>query len=325
MGLPASVEESNFHRSRAQLLIENPVGNLAWSAGIDGQHESGRTRGSLFYGPIEMPADFDLTRDRVGAFGELTATLPADIRMTLGARADRFSGESWRATFRAGVRGLVGDSTEWRINAGNAFKPASFYALSNPLVGNPELRPATSETIEAGLRHALNKRGDFVELTVFSSRAQDDIDFDPGPPPSLVNRDSIRRNGAELGLGWRPLESLSLIGSIGYVDARVKPVDERLRGRPDWRASLRADWRPVERLVLSFALVTVDQIADTSIPTGEVMLGGWTRLDLAAEWALTPQLDLMAAIDNALDRDYEEAVGFSARERRVRMGLRATF
>lgn len=274
---------------------------------------------------MEMPADFDLTRDRFGAFGELTAQLPAAIRMTVGARVDRFSGESWRATFRAGVRGMVGSSTEWRINAGNAFKPASFYALSNPLVGNSELRPATSETIEAGLRQALNKRGDFIDVTVFSSRATNDIDFDPGPPPSLVNRDAIRRNGAEIGLGWQALESLSLIGSIGYVDARVKPSDERLRGRPDWRASLRADWRPVERLVLSLAVVTVDQIEDTSIPTGAMMLGGWTRLDFAAEWALTPQLDLMAAIDNALDREYEEAVGFSARERRVRLGLRATF
>ncbi|HVL01195.1 MAG TPA: hypothetical protein VM553_15360, partial [Dongiaceae bacterium] len=42
-----------------------------------------------------------------------------------------------------------------------------------------------------------------------------------------------------------------------------------------------------------------------------VVLSGYGQLDLRASWQVVPSLKLRARIDNALDKDYERAVGFN--------------
>ena len=69
------------------------------------------------------------------------------------------------------------------------------------------------------------------------------IDFDPGPPPMLVNRGKIQSHGIEWRFGWHPLETFALVGSLTYVDASVETSKEDLRGRPAWRGGLRVEWK----------------------------------------------------------------------------------
>ena len=64
---------------------------------------------------------------------------------------------------------------------------------------------------------------------------------------------------------------------------------------------------------------------DSSIPTGDVMLPGWARVDLAARWQVADHWSLTAACDNVLDHTYDEVVGFTASGRRVRIGLQVLF
>lgn len=325
MGLPATTERTEFQRTRTQILLEGQSPRIEYSGGIGFQRETGESAGSLDYGPVVYPTSFRLDRDRLGIFGEISTQLPAGMHVTLGARGDRFTDEPWRATLRAGLRGSLGRRTEWRITAGNAFKPASFYALANPLVGNPELSPETSESIEAGLVHRWNQSGDFVAVTVFSTRTEDGIDFDPGPPPILLNRHEIRSQGIEWRAGFRPVENWLFVVALTYLDASAEPSGDALRGRPDWRGGLRAEWTPPEPFRFGLSLQSVGTVSDTSIPTGDVDLGSWTRLDATIRWDLSPDLHLLLALDNVLDREYEEAVGFIARSRRARVGLRAGF
>ena len=61
------------------------------------------------------------------------------------------------------------------------------------------------------------------------------------------------------------------------------------------------------------------------MPTGEQALDAYTRVDLALTWTLTPHWRLFLAVDNLLDEDYEEAIGFPAPSFRPRGGVRATF
>ncbi len=61
-----------------------------------------------------------------------------------------------------------------------------------------------------------------------------------------------------------------------------------------------------------------------SNPTADIYLPGYTRVDLAGSirfGAMRAKL----AVDNLLDKKYEQFVGFAARDRRLRIELRADF
>jgi len=211
------------------------------------------------------------------------------------------------------------------VNAGTGFKPPSFYALANPLVGNPDLKPERAVTVDAGVRHVLAGQQGLLDLTVFTSRFRDGIDFDPGPPPRLVNRADIRSRGAEGALTWRPTATFSLAGSLTYTDARSEPDHARMRARPRWQSGLAATWQARRTLSLRASWISVGNVPDSSVPTGDVLLDGWTRLDLAVVWQPGNRAGLTLAVDNMLDRAYEEAIGFPSPGRRVRAGLRLRF
>jgi outer membrane receptor protein involved in Fe transport len=49
---------------------------------------------------------------------------------------------------------------------------------------------------------------------------------------------------------------------------------------------------------------------------------GFATLRCGASWRLVPSLDLLARVDNALDRRYEETFGFPALGRTVMVGVR---
>jgi outer membrane receptor protein involved in Fe transport len=61
---------------------------------------------------------------------------------------------------------------------------------------------------------------------------------------------------------------------------------------------------------------------DSSIPTGDVRLDAYTRVDVSASWQLSPRFEAYLAIDNLTDQEYEEFVGFEARGIAPRAGLR---
>jgi len=48
-------------------------------------------------------------------------------------------------------------------------------------------------------------------------------------------------------------------------------------------------------------------------------------VDAALTWMPTAELDVVLALDNALDEDYEEAIGFPSPGRRARLALRYRF
>jgi outer membrane receptor protein involved in Fe transport len=160
---------------------------------------------------------------------------------------------------------------------------------------------------------------------VFASRFKDGTDFDPGPPPQIVNRNEINCRGAELALEWRLTSTWRVGSSLTYVNARRDPGDVRMRARPRWRGGVFTNWAPTAALTFTAAVTAIDRVPDSSIPTGDVWLEAWARCDLAARWQVREGWSATVAIDNILDADYEEAVGFPALGRTVRGGLRVDF
>jgi outer membrane receptor protein involved in Fe transport len=324
-GIPASSDDTRFKRWRASAFIEKPINEWTFTGGVDGQYEDGKSEGFLDLGGFLAPTNFELDRTRVGGFAEATGKVAQKVTLIGGARFDHYDDGFDIFTGRLGAVGEITETTQWRVNLGNGFKPPSFSSLANPLVGNPDLKPERSETIDAGLRQTLPGGIGLIDFTVFASRYKDGIDFDPGPPPMLVNREEIRSRGAELAAIIDPSDSVSLSATITYNDATSEPDGERLRSRPQWLGRLTGNWTPIEFLTLGATVVFVGDVPDTSVPTGDVLLDSWTRVDLYAVWNVQENLDITLALDNAFDADYEEAIGFPSPGVRLRAGIRGRF
>jgi outer membrane cobalamin receptor len=132
------------------------------------------------------------------------------------------------------------------------------------------------------------------------------------PRAAGLNRSNVVSKGAELTAAFSPLESLSISGHLTYLDTDIKDSDARLRGRPKWRYGLVADWNILEDWQLVASIISLDDFWDVSIPTGGLFLDGYSRVDVALTFKATDKFSLGLAIDNALDNDYQEAVGFPA-------------
>ena len=61
------------------------------------------------------------------------------------------------------------------------------------------------------------------------------------------------------------------------------------------------------------------------MPTGDAMLDPYHRVDANVIWTPMASLSFVLAVDNLLDEQYEEAIGFPAVGRRARLGLRYRF
>ena len=325
MGLPASLETTRLRRGGLSFEAAAPVGrDGTLAAGLDGETERGESDASLAYGPLELPASFRSTRDRVGAFAEYTWQPGPGWLLQPSARVDKAQGYGWRATPRLGLRVPLGPRTALRANAGTGFKRPSFYALSNPLVGNPALRPERSQALDLGIEQALAGGRATLSLGGFSNRYRDGIDFDPGPPPRLVNRALIRSDGAELSGRMRVSDTLELGVSGTYARVRSEPGGAPLRGRPRLEGAVRAAWRPARALAVEVRTLAVDRMADSSVPTGDRMLAAWSRTDLAVRYELRGA-SVTLGVDNVFNQAYEEAVGTPSPGVRLRGGLEVRF
>lgn len=159
----------------------------------------------------------------------------------------------------------------------------------------------------------------------FASRYRDGIDFNPGPPPRLVNRNVIRSDGVEALLRVKMTGALEWMFSGTYADVRSEPGGGPLRGRPRTEGSVRAVWRPAARFTLEASVTAMGNVFDSSMPTGDVFLPDWRRPDVAGRYQIRRDLTLTVAVDNLFDTRFEEAIGVPSPGVRFRGGVEARF
>lgn len=317
IGVPEGVDHTRYTRFIAQSVARVDLSKWQAVGGIEAQYESGHSAGELIFFGMQMPTGFDRERSTYSGFVEMTR---ASARWTVnaGARIDHVEELGEHVTARTGVRYHILDSRfSLRANASTGFKAPSLYALGNPFVGNPELEPETSRSWEAGIDW-LGEDGNSVAFTLFRSRFADLIDFVPGPPAHLDNRDVVISQGASA--VWTHAFSDNFNGSLRaqYADTRDGLTDVQLSNRPRWRANGTLTWRPSDTLAINAGYTFVGRRNDYAIPTGNLTLGDYSVFSLNASWSIQ-QSTLRFVLDNAFDGDYEDAIGFTAPGRRARI------
>jgi outer membrane cobalamin receptor len=203
-----------------------------------------------------------------------------------------------------------------------AYKLPSFYALGNPIVGDPGLKPEEAENFEGGISQSLWDIGVW-KVEAFATNYRDLIDFRPGAVPKLVNLSTVHTRGIEtsLALTWG---AFTAAPRLSYTNARNQLTGASLRDVPSWLAGGTLTWKPAADWNVSFDVNHVGSLVDNSVPTGDVTLGGHTRADLAVAYQVLPNLALHLGVDNVVDRHYEDVVGFPAPGAIVRGGVSAS-
>jgi len=317
-GVPPNAADTRFDRTRVYAAASTDFpGNVTGLLGAEWQNEHGTSAGFIDIG-FPLPTDFRLDRDTVAVFSEASMEL-GDLVLHGGIRWDG-GGIDNVVTGRVGLLYRFQDGlSELKVNWGEGFKAPSFFALGHPLVGNRDLRPESGDSVDLGILHRFSGGTGSFEFVVFRNSYQDLVDFDPDLFVN-VNRDSVVTRGAGASVEYSPSDRLTVDLHLTYLDTDVKGSDTVLRGRPKWRGSAEVAWKPAPDWRWVMRLLAMDRFHESSIPTGGVWLDGYVRVDTALTWDASSDLSIGLAVDNLVDRQYHEAVGFPAAGLRGRIG-----
>ena len=325
-GIPPNNTDSSFRRYELTVHHLFPVTNsLTFSLGAQAQFEDGTSIGSLTLGSSPIPTSFHLTREIWAPFLEAQVAPLPNFLLQGGVRIDLPEGFDTKVSPRAGVSYTIASTnTTLRGSWGKGFKLPSFFALSNPTVGNPNLIPETSQSVDAGVVQTLWHERLTVGATFFYNKFSDLVDFDERQN-RLVNRSRVITEGVEMSLQVQPWPALGVTSHLTYLATNLQGTDEQLRNRPRWRGGFTLGWRPLAALEVNLRALFVGKVPDSSIPTGDRNLDPYARIDLAATWTITSTWQLFLTVDNLFNAHYEEFIGFPAPGIIPRGGVRARF
>ncbi|MFL2545808.1 MAG: TonB-dependent receptor plug domain-containing protein [Candidatus Rariloculaceae bacterium] len=232
-------------------------------------------------------------------------------------------------TFRVTGSYLI-SSTQARLHAslGTGQKSPTFVDrfgfFSDEFIGNPDVKPEKSEGWELGFEHRFVDAAASLSATYFNEQLEDEIDgfvFDPTTfLATAANRPGkSERKGLEVSLVSEIRDNLDISATYTYTESTElaslgEEVDEVRR--PENMFALNINYVPTQRASLNLNVSYNGSQDDTIFPTfpqppARVRLDNYTLVNLAAKYRLRPSIQLVGRIENLLDENYEDVVGFS--------------
>jgi vitamin B12 transporter len=316
-------------RATASGQVSRRFGGHRLTAAATHEAEDFQARDQNFFGGTDQ----DRSRSLTALAGEWHAAWSDAFATDVALRHDSFSAFRDSTTLRAAA--LLRPAAGWTLHAayGEGISQPTFYDLygffPGSFRGNPELRPERSQGWEAGLRW--QDQAFSLAATAFSARLRDEIVdvFFPDFTATTRNVDGAsRRRGIELSADYRVAESLRLSLNYTYLDAdeRREPADAAIREvrRPRHSANAAA-FGTAGRLSWSASAAYVGARSDVNFdvfPARPVVLGDYVLASARVGWRLTDALEAFGRIENALNEDYQDVVGYRTAGRSVHAGLR---
>ena len=208
---------------------------------------------------------------------------------------------------------------------GKGFETPTFTEMAYPTVGtsgiNFDLRPATSDTIELGLK-SQNPFGLFT-FAVFHTETKDDIvpDDANGGRSTFRNAEKTLREGLELSWQKQLWQDLNIRTSYSYLDATfdadipattTKPLIQKgsyIPGIAQNQAFAGLAWQPEQGFQAGLEArymdkIYVDDINSDTAPSYTVVAASVGYLWVNQDW----KINTYARVDNLFDRNYVGSV-----------------
>jgi catecholate siderophore receptor len=214
-----------------------------------------------------------------------------------------------------------------------SYLPSSGDQFSSLTVVTQQVEPEKFTNYELGVKWdvhpALSLTTAVYRLDRTNTRATD-----PNDPTRIVQTGSQRTNGYELGISGRITSAWKVAGGYSYQDAFVTSATNSAKAGaqvpqvPRHTFSLWNNYQILPRLGAALGFLYRTDVYAAIDNT--VTLPGYTRVDLAAFFALSRSLRVQANVENLLDKTYyvnaDNNTNISPGFRRaIRLGLNASF
>jgi len=164
-----------------------------------------------------------------------------------------------------------------------------------------------------------------IGVTYYHNRIHDLITTDV-TGTTYANIGEATTEGVESFISWQPAKELMLRVDYTYTEATDDVLQQELLRRPKNKGTVLAQWQATRAWQLSLDVLSVgtwvDGNRDFSIPRLDTP--GYTTVNFATSYDLTPHLTMFARINNLFDRHYENPVGFLQPSIGAYAGLRVT-
>lgn len=274
--------------------------------------------------PIPLPAPLQVVSDTPKAFLPENQRTTSHVflqdewqfaekwELTTGIRHDEYSDVGGTTNPRLALVWTPVPTLTTKLLYGEAFRPPAFfelYARNNPVaLGNDSLSPEELKSMELAL--SWEPHPSIVwDINIYEFRIRDFIDFinDPGSATfTAQNTGRIKGRGFETEIRHQLNENLHILVNYSHQHTRDQDTDAPLGLTPESDASLRINWEPAPRWLLTSQVVW---LGDTRRPEGDnrADLDGYTTLDMTLRHQLPRDLSLSLIARNLFDADVREA------------------
>ncbi|MEO5798711.1 MAG: TonB-dependent receptor [Gemmatimonadales bacterium] len=328
------------------------VGNslVSIGAGVEYESENQRSHTVSNFGTGGFATDDAFAADRTtrNIFAQVLAEPVRSVTLQLGSRIDDNSAFGTFGTWRVGASWQLAHATRLFGSAGTAFKAPTFselFAASAFEVGNRDLLPERSRSVEAGLEQRFAEGRFTLGVTAFSQQFHDLIQYVGAAPgdPTYRNLGGARARGVEASASLRASGSLMLrahwtwlrteVTDTGAASSVVFEQGQRLLRRPASSGGVNATWR-VRGATLSAGASYVGARDDADFrdfPATRTTLPSYALVDLSLDAPIRrangtlPGLDLTLRGENIFDANWVQVVGYPGRGRTLFGGARLHF
>jgi len=271
-----------------------------------------------------QPFSFDLDRNTLDVNGELVYRARR-LTASVGLGIDKTEGFGAVLSPRVGANYQLGGSTYLKGSWGKGFFIPSFYALSEPVIGNPALQPEYSQSFDLGIEHIFPKPRIRVSATYFHNSMTNLVDFD-STVFKLINRTNVLTQGVEFASSYQITRALELGGEFSYLTWSLENTTQPLRYVPRWRGGMNLDWRINRRLHSRLETLLVGRRYDFQIPVQDIdTVGGYASTNLILNYEVNDALSAHVRVENLFNSGYHEYIGFPNPGAYVRAGFSYRF
>ena len=277
---------------------------------------------------------FHADRDRLSYVGEV--------------RGEYFRVLSLGATLRRDDNEIFEDTTDWRVDGslkvpstpfrlhasyGTGTKLPSFAELYGTFfryTPNPDLQPERSKGWDAGVETTFLNGRAVLDVTYFKTDLKHEIteDYSLFPLIRSINMDGeSNRRGIEVAGSYQILPGVRLGAAYTWLDATDDKGHREFR-RPEHQGRFDVDWRfDRNRARLNLSAIYNGDMEDLGFLAGppfsrRVTLDDYWLVRLAGSYELTPGVEAFGRVENLLDLNYQEVLGYDTAGLAAYAGLR---
>lgn len=335
---------ADVRRTAAELRVNAHLPKSSvLTGGVEAEHQKGE---STFdsdgpFGPFSSTSMN--VRDNRAVFAQLLTAPVPKLTLSGGVRVDDNEQFGSFTTGRASASFRPMEDVTLRAAAGTGFKEPTFFEAyaTGFAVGNPELQPEHSTSVEAGIEiaRATTRAG----ATFFDQRFRDLIQYTFNAPtptsPNYFNVGHARARGVELTASAAPMRDIGIEAEYTYVDSNVSDAGfgddmafvegARLLRRPTHQASATLSARASRAASGTLSLIytgnrdDLDFTDPSNFAGSRVVVPSHTTVDASATYHRPlgrSDASILLRVSNLLDAKVVDVFNFPAPRRLVWLG-----